>query len=261
MFWLYLCIPEPNEKLACIAIAEEVKVSDQVELAKLFSAMKYGVTNLKPLEMFGNKLFSFQPIRGLEFTYMDALNHSWWVFKHNGMVYKLYDTSSCFKPNDGHIQLLDTDSQQYLPNLKVTRLPAGYMMLQYSYIEETKVAPVLAIFRSAFTALDKLHEKGIVHSDVRAQNIVFTTDGIVKFIDFDLVGKVGENYPENYNHLSEERHPDIQPKKARYPFHDHYALITIMLAKVHLRDDQRKHLEKCHKDEKFSVEGIFNGID
>ena len=44
MFWLYLCISEPNEKLACIAIAEEVKVSDQVELAKLFSAMKYMVS-------------------------------------------------------------------------------------------------------------------------------------------------------------------------------------------------------------------------
>ena len=131
------------------------------------------------------------------------------------MVYKLNDPSSCFKPNDDHIQLLDTDSQQYLPDLKVTRLPAGYMMLQYSYIEETKVVPVLAIFRSAFTALEKLHEKGIVHSDVRTWNIVFTTDGIVKLIDFDLAGKVGENYPENYNHLSEERHPDAQGDKRR----------------------------------------------
>jgi len=63
MFWLYLCIPEHNEKLARIVIAEEVKVSNQVELAKLFSAMKYGVTNLKPREMFGNKLFSFRPTR------------------------------------------------------------------------------------------------------------------------------------------------------------------------------------------------------
>ena len=98
-------------------------MSDQVELAKLFSAMKYGVINLKPLKIFGNKLFSFRPIRELEFTDTDA--DSWRVFKRNGMVYKLYDPSSCFKPNDDHIQLLDTDSQQYLPDLKVTRLPTA----------------------------------------------------------------------------------------------------------------------------------------
>jgi len=159
---------------------------------------------------------------------MDALNPSLRVFRRNGMVYKLYDPSSCFKPNDDCIQLLDTDSQQYLPDLKVTPLPAGYTMLQYRYIEETNVAPVLAIFRSAFTALEKLHEKGIVHSDVRARNVVFTIDQNVELIDFDLAGKVGDSYPENFNHFGEEHHPDAKPKKARQAFHDHYALILIM---------------------------------
>ena len=66
---------------------------------------------------------------------------------------------------------------------------------------------------AAFTALEKLHEKGIVHSDVS------TTDGIVKFIDFDLAGKVGEtypkNYPKNYNHLSGEHHPDAQAEEGK----------------------------------------------
>lgn len=50
-FWLYLCIPDQNGKVACIAIAEEIKVKNVEELAKFFAAMKHGVTNLMPLTM------------------------------------------------------------------------------------------------------------------------------------------------------------------------------------------------------------------
>ena len=51
-FWLYLVIPESNGKLASFKI-NEVKVCNTDDLAKFFSAMKYGVINLNPLEIFG----------------------------------------------------------------------------------------------------------------------------------------------------------------------------------------------------------------
>ena len=63
-------------------------------------------------------------------------------------------------------------------------------------------------------ALDKLHKKGYVHSDVRLQNMVFPRDGEAKLIDFDLTDNVGVPYPPNYNKSLEECHPS--PKR-NYP--------------------------------------------
>ena len=117
VFWLYLCIPEIN---ACIAIAEDVKVQNVEDLAKFFSAMKYGVTKLMPLTMFGNKCFSFLPTENVKL--LDAFNTSKCVFHCSGVVYKLYDTlSTPFQPNEGIIKQLD---KEYLPGLCVTPLKA-----------------------------------------------------------------------------------------------------------------------------------------
>ena len=54
--------------------------------------MKYGVTNLNPLEIFGNRSFSIWPTRDLNFELTDSLNESKRVFYCNGILYKFYDT-------------------------------------------------------------------------------------------------------------------------------------------------------------------------
>lgn len=200
-----------------------------------------------PLRMFDNKHFCFLPTKGLEF--LDALNKSKRVFYCNGTVYKLYDTlNTPLKPNNNIIELLDDGDQKYLSDLCVTSLTTGgHKMLQYRYIKETNVSPTL----------EKLHKNGIVHSDVRARNLVFTVGGVIKLIDFDLAGKVGEKYPDIYNDLPDQRHPDARANKPRQPFHDIYALIKIMLL-FSLTHQQKAYLRRCLNDESVCVHDIIN---
>ena len=251
-FWLYLVIPESDGKLASFKI-NEVKVCKTDDLAKFFSAMKYGVTNLNPLEIFGNRSFSIWPTRDLNFELTDSLNESNRVFYCNGIVYKLYDTlNTALNPNEDFIRLLDSNGEEYLPGLRVTTLIEGYQMLQYTYIDERKEVIPLNWFQTVLDALEVLHKNLIVHSDVRYRNLVFTTNGI-KLIDFDLAGKVGDPYPSSFRHFSDERHPDASPGKPRKTIHDIHALALIIIRYGVLMVGQRSHLEKCLKDDNASV--------
>ena len=63
--------------------------------------------------------------------------------------------------------------------------------------------------------LGRMHEKEIVHSDVRLANMVFLQDGSGKLIDFDLADKVGTGYPVNYNYEFDERHPTAKSSQPR----------------------------------------------
>ena len=57
--------------------------------------------------------------------------------------------------------------------------------------------------------MDDLQEKEIVHFDVQ---------GSGKLIDFDLVDKVGTDYPVNYNDEFYECHPTAKEENSRQTF-------------------------------------------
>lgn len=225
------------------------------DLAKFFSAMRHGVTKLIPLTIFGNTCFSFSPTKNLKL--LDKLNTSERVFHSSGFVYKLYDTSSTpFQPNDDIIKLVGND---YFPDLRVIPLKAsGRKMLRYKYIKETNEPHTLKWFQSLLDVLEALHRNGIVHSDERDRNLVYTAGGVIKLIDFDFAGKVNELYPDTYNALPEERHSKARPGKPRKLVHDICAVIKIILHKVPLTDQQKAYLRRCRDDESIPVRDVFS---
>ncbi|HFB39418.1 MAG TPA: serine/threonine protein kinase [Oceanithermus sp.] len=53
-------------------------------------------------------------------------------------------------------------------------------------------APFLPVFRQLLSALAHLHERGLVHRDVKPENLVISKSGAARLIDFDLSGPASE---------------------------------------------------------------------
>jgi len=69
--------------------------------------------------------------------------------------------------------------------------------------------------------LQKLHERGYVHGDVRVKNILFSYDGKTSYlIDFDLSRKRGNVYPPYYFFDSSVRHTEARSGNLMKEVHD-----------------------------------------
>lgn len=55
---------------------------------------------------------------------------------------------------------------------------------------------VLEVGKSLFTALEYAHKKGVIHSDIKPQNIMRDLDGVIKIVDFGIAYITG-NYGSN----------------------------------------------------------------
>ena len=104
-----------------------------------------------------------------------------------------------------------------------------FQYLRYRYREgEHKVNNVAQVIL-LLQQLNKVHDEGFVHSDIRHTNIVSSYDGKHAWlIDFDLAAKEGTPYPATYNSFLEERHPFASPRKPRKKEHDCHSLSVIL---------------------------------
>ena len=170
--------------------------------------MRLGVEALK-LDMFDKKCFTVMPTSELTFKDEERLSQNR-VFKHNMRVYKLYDGKTFGSPNLKVIRHLGND---YLGNTREEDLTDDGRMKMFSYdyqlVNENKPL-TLKCFEPIIKDLDMLHGKGIVHSDVRIQNMLFLENGDAKIIDFDLADDVDTDYPANYNSNLFGRHEDAR---------------------------------------------------
>ncbi len=56
-------------------------------------------------------------------------------------------------------------------------------------------ADFLPVFRQLLSALAHLHQRGVVHRDVKPENLIVAQSGAARLIDFDLSGPVEERLP------------------------------------------------------------------
>jgi len=105
-------------------------------------------------------------------------------------------------------------------------------MFSYDYLASKEYCPPnqkLKYFKDIAIAIDHLHAKGIVHSDVRLRNMLFLEDGRGKLIDFDLACQENTPYPDNYNECFVERHPEAKCDSPRKRYHDNYSFLMVLI--------------------------------
>lgn len=99
-------------------------------------------------------------------------------------------------PKNFHTELLQEIGA--FDNLTVEELIPGKLCVQqYSYIEGDHKSRNISSFLGVCNSLKKLHEKKFVHSDVRINNIIFSSE-TSRLIDYDLAQAEGTLYPANY---------------------------------------------------------------
>ena len=243
-FKMYLCIPESHSQMAYIKIME-AQVDDTEKLALFFCKMRLGVKTLQP-DMFGNKPFAIMPKRDLTFGDKENLSQQR-VFKHydrdNIRVYKLYDDKMFGSPN---VEIMKNLGDNYLGKVELEKIAKDgrIKLLSYDYQWVKKDSAVmLECYQPIIKALDMLHSKAIVHSDVRLRNMLFLNNGDAKLIDFDLADKVDTTYPTNYNSNVEYRHEDAKPGERRKIDHDRYSLLCILGEEFKLTPKQKRKID------------------
>ncbi|KAJ7226597.1 kinase-like domain-containing protein [Mycena rebaudengoi] len=94
------------------------------------------------------------------------------------------------------------------------RLLAGFCMPKETPLDVTKIATKaerIAIIRQFRDTVAKLHDKNIVHGDIKPQNILLCSGGSVRLCDFDGSSIEGDGFMTTIN-----TPPYISPFRARY---------------------------------------------
>ena len=148
-------------------------------------------------------------------------------------IHKYYDTEEYDQCNHNYELIAELD---LLPNTTLQQLSSDgrFHRLSYDYINERLLIPMFVDFARVLETLSKLHDRDLVHSDVRLSNIVFTENG-GHLIDFDLVNKVNTRYSISYNYNTtdiSERHIEARPYMPRTKEHDRYSIQKCMEGKT-----------------------------
>ena len=124
-------------------------------------------------------------------------------------------------------------ANEVLPNATIQCLNTQVTLLQYPYLCGSHTPQTIEHLRAIILKLDKLHRDGLVHSDIRSENLIFCTDNVsAHIIDFDLADSEGKEYPVEYVSSNiPERHTDACSGSMREKSHDRYSLHYVLTRK------------------------------
>jgi hypothetical protein len=143
------------------------------------------------------------------------------------------------------LRLPKEDATANSVGLGVTNLPSYYynhsfwdksngrtlLVIATPYRHGGHVAKKPKAFLPIIAQLEKLHEKGFVHGDIRAFNTVFgKQEDQGWLIDFNFGGKLGRTYPKGYRNKLEDgdRLGDGEHQSVILKWHDWYALCRLI---------------------------------
>jgi len=172
------------------------------------------------------------------------------VFCYGDTVYKFFDSKNKhLKPNDELIRAIGENGNPYLEDFTVEKVcydekdySCRFTLVKYKCLKGNHQPKSVEHFVPILLALQKIHDEGYVHGDIRLCNLIFNEDGLNSWIiDFDMASK-GGRYSSNYNCSGDikERYSKDMGTKEMKPEHDRHSLGYLMRD---LDKDQRFHKE------------------
>lgn len=106
-------------------------------------------------------------------------------FIQEGRVLKSLD-------HDNVVRVLDSDQLQSHPYIVTELLGGGTLRQKLRAAGRLGVTEAVTIARECLAALEACHAKGIIHRDVKPENVMFGDDGHARLVDFGIAKAYGE---------------------------------------------------------------------
>ncbi len=208
-----------NHTLAIVPVVEKCCPFDRALLCTIYTAVhhlcEHPISQGSPLTPKPQRDFEVLPYCNRVRVFID---------EDQQKVFKLFDNESQVeRPNSQLLNMLNIQNMCH----KLSN-DGRFLMLEIEYIPGTHVPTNVLHFRGAVEQLCKIHNKGMVHGDIRNVNIVFDNTGCSHIIDFDLARNENDVYPSVYVTSHLERHYCARPGNQMLKIHDKHALFYII---------------------------------
>jgi serine/threonine protein kinase len=212
-YWLRVsaaCLPAENQKLQRVKIWEGTfDVSSCAGLLNACDAVSLYNQNLNR-----------RPVT-------EKISENMW--KCDGRIYKVYDYRNRGVEEDERRD--HNHSVKLISGTMIELSKQDMNVISYPEIEGASAPSSVLHIISLIRAVKALHEKDIVHADIRASNVIFCANGEAVLIDFDWSGKPNErNYPKGFRLEINDgaRAEDVKAGQGVEFSHDYFSVGAIM---------------------------------
>lgn len=145
-----------------------------------------------------------------------------------GRVYKVFDYRGRKVPEEERRQA--ALSLRWIPCCEVEVECDDCVVISYPRLEGNHKPTSVGHFSTLIEHVRGLHERGVIHGDIRASNVIFGPGQAARLIDFDLAGDGDRRYPSGFNHDIEDgtRHRGATAGRCLDFMHDCAALAGLM---------------------------------